>query len=120
MTSAYVVETSVATTDNSPSQDYTHPDDQTTLLHVFVFLTIEATIATIQLQRGRFVTLSNKFASETMAGVLGRFSFATAAEKQLKQRKHCKKHCLLVVDLEKVVFREGNCQENRKLRSDPD
>ena len=55
-----------------------------------------------------------------MAGVLGRFSFATAAEKQLKQRKHCKKHCLLVVDLEKVVFREGNCQENRKLRSDPD
>ena len=27
-----------------------------------------------------------------MARVLGRFSFATAAEKQLKQRKHCKKH----------------------------
>ena len=26
--------TSVTTTDNSPSQDYTHPDDQTTLLHV--------------------------------------------------------------------------------------
>ena len=24
----------VTTTDNSPSQDYTHPDDQTTLLHV--------------------------------------------------------------------------------------
>ena len=90
------------------------------LLHVFVFLTIKATIATIQLQRGRFVTLSNKFSSETMAGVLGRFPFATAAEKQLKQRKHCIKHCLLVVDLEKVVFREGNGQENRKLRSDPD
>ena len=34
MTSAQVVETSVTTTDNSPSQDYTHPDDQTTLLHV--------------------------------------------------------------------------------------
>ena len=33
MTSAQVVETSVTTTDNSPSQDYTHPDDQTTLLH---------------------------------------------------------------------------------------
>ena len=33
-TSAQVVETSVTTTDNSPSQDYTHPDDQTTLLHV--------------------------------------------------------------------------------------
>ena len=41
--------------------------------------------------------------------VLSRFSFATAAEKQLKQRKHCKKHCFLVVGLEKVVFREGNC-----------
>ena len=57
--------------------------------------------------------------SETMAGVLGRFSFATAAEKQLKQRKHCQKHCFLVVGLEKVVFREGNCQGNRKLRTDP-
>ena len=32
MTSAQVVETSVTNTDNSPSQDYTHPDDQTTLL----------------------------------------------------------------------------------------
>ena len=32
MTSAQVVETSVTSTDNSPSQDYTHPDDQTTLL----------------------------------------------------------------------------------------
>ncbi|PFX12435.1 hypothetical protein AWC38_SpisGene23608 [Stylophora pistillata] len=30
MTSAQVVETSVTATDNSPSQDYTHPDDQTT------------------------------------------------------------------------------------------
>ena len=54
-----------------------------------------------------------------MAGVLGRFSFATVAEKQLKQQKHCKKHCFLVVGLEKVVFREGNCQGNRKLRTDP-
>ena len=27
-----------------------------------------------------------------MAAVLSRFSFATAAEKQLKQQKHCKKH----------------------------
>ena len=33
MTSAQVVETSVATTDNSPSQDCTYPDDQTTLSH---------------------------------------------------------------------------------------
>ena len=32
MTSAQVVETSVTNTDNSPSQDYTRPDDQTTLL----------------------------------------------------------------------------------------
>ena len=54
-----------------------------------------------------------------MAGVLSGFSFATAAEKQLKQRKRCKKHCYLVVGLEKVVFREGNCQGNRKLRADP-
>ena len=29
-----------------------------------------------------------KFANETMAGVLSRLSFATAAEKQLKQQKH--------------------------------
>ena len=34
MNSAQVVETSVITTDNSPSQDYTHPDDQTALFHV--------------------------------------------------------------------------------------
>ena len=45
---------------------------------------------------------------------LRRFSFVTAAEKQLKQQKHCKKHCL-VVGLEKVVFREGNCQGRREL-----
>ena len=54
-----------------------------------------------------------------MAGVLGSFSFATAAEKQLKQRKQCKTHCFLVVGLGKVVFTEGNCQGNRKLRTDP-
>ena len=34
MTSAQVVETLVTTTDNSPSQDYILPDDQTTQLHV--------------------------------------------------------------------------------------
>ena len=34
MTSARVFETSVTTTDNSASQDYTHPNDQTTLLPV--------------------------------------------------------------------------------------
>ena len=48
-----------------------------------------------------------------MASVLSRFSFVTAAEKQLKQQKHCKKHCFLVVSLDKVVFREGNCQGDR-------
>ena len=34
MTSAQVVETSVTTTLGSTSQDYTHPDDQTTLLQL--------------------------------------------------------------------------------------
>ena len=34
MTSTQVIKTSVTTTDNSPFQDYTHLDDQTTLLHV--------------------------------------------------------------------------------------
>ena len=60
-----------------------------------------------------------KFASETMADVLSRFSFTTAAEKQLKHRNHCKKQQFSVVGLEKVVFKEGNCQGNRKLRADP-
>ena len=50
---------------------------------------------------------------------LSRFSFTTAAEKQLKHRNHCKKQYFLVVGLEKVVFKEGNCQGNRKLRADP-
>ena len=54
-----------------------------------------------------------------MAGVLSKFPLATTAEKPLKQRKHCKKHCILVVGLEKFVFREGNCPGNRKLQADP-
>ena len=29
-------------------------------------------------------------------------------KKQLYERKHCEKHCFLVVGLEKGVFREGN------------
>ena len=57
----------------------------------------------------RALDVATKFASETMAGVLGRFSFATAAEKQRKQRKYCYKHWFFVVGLEKVVFRGGNC-----------
>ena len=36
MTSAQVVETSVTTTDNSPSRNFTHPDDQTTLLQLIL------------------------------------------------------------------------------------
>ena len=32
MTPAKVFETSITTADNSPSQDYTHPNDQTILL----------------------------------------------------------------------------------------
>ena len=36
MTSTQVVETPVTTTDNTPSQDYTHPSDQTTQLHVII------------------------------------------------------------------------------------
>ena len=51
-----------------------------------------------------------------MAGFFSRFSFATTTEKQLKRQKHCKKHCYLVVGLEKVVFREG--KGNRKLQAD--
>ena len=39
LTSFQVVETSVTITDNSPCQDYTHPDDQTTLLHVNLYCT---------------------------------------------------------------------------------
>ena len=51
MTSAQVVETSVTTTNNSPSQDYTHPDNQTTLLHVtngFKTFTVKAVLLASQ------------------------------------------------------------------------
>ena len=41
MTSAQVVKTSVTITENSPSQDYTHPDDQTTL---FIFILAPAAV----------------------------------------------------------------------------
>ena len=34
MISAQIVQMSVTSTNNSPSQDYTHLNDQTTLLHV--------------------------------------------------------------------------------------
>ena len=42
MTSAQVVETSVTTAANSPSQDYTHPDDQTTLLNAIISIDMYA------------------------------------------------------------------------------
>ena len=41
MTSAQVVETSVNVTNNSPSRDYSHPDDQTTqTIVIFVVVVI--------------------------------------------------------------------------------
>ena len=52
MTSAQVVETSVNVTSNSPSQDYTHPDDRTLLYDMtpgfkpFTKLTITTTLVT--------------------------------------------------------------------------
>ena len=46
-----------------------------------------------------------------MADVLSRFSFATAAEKQLKQRKNCRKHCFLVVGLKKRCLEKGIAKE---------
>ena len=42
---------------------------------------------------------------------LSRFSFAIAAEKQLKQRKHCEKHFLVVVGLEKCCSEKGIAKE---------
>ena len=49
MTSTQVVETSVTTTDNSPSQDYTYLDDQTTLLQNNFYLTSLSILITSQL-----------------------------------------------------------------------
>ena len=40
MTSAQVVETSVNVINNSPSRDYSHPDDQTTQTNVVFVVTI--------------------------------------------------------------------------------
>lgn len=52
MTSAQVVETSVTTTNKSPSQVYTHSHYQTTLLHVtprFKQFTVKGTVLTPQI-----------------------------------------------------------------------
>ena len=46
-----------------------------------------------------------------MAGVLSRLSFATAAEKQLKQRKQCKNHCFLVVGWKMWCLEKGIAEE---------
>lgn len=52
MTSAQVVETPVTTTNKSPSQVYTHPHNQNTLLHVtprFKPFTVKGTVVTPQI-----------------------------------------------------------------------
>ena len=49
-----------------------------------------------------------------MAGVLRGFSFSTATTIQyLKNSSNNKSTAFLVVGLEKVVYREGNCQEDQ-------
>ena len=59
-----------------------------------------------------------------MAGVLNCFSFATVTT-IVRLKSSCynenavKITAFLVVGLEKVVFREGNCQGDRKLRAGP-
>ena len=59
MTSAQVVETSVTITDNSPSQDYAHPDDQTTLLQHMNCMT-DLTIITEEILGVKGLTLPGK------------------------------------------------------------
>ena len=60
-----------------------------------------------------------KFVSETMASVLGRFSFATATENGSNNENTVKNTAFWLLVWKKVVFREGNCQGNRKLCTDP-
>ena len=66
MTSAQVVETSVTTTDNSPSQDYTHPDDQTTLLQIKLFLLRVSSHFAPWLYRSESVRFSQKLDRSTI------------------------------------------------------
>ena len=47
-----------------------------------------------------------------MAGFFSRFSFATTTEKQLKQRKHCKKHCFWLSVWKKWCSERGKEIEN--------
>ena len=46
-----------------------------------------------------------------MTDVLSRFSFTTAAEKQLKHRNHCKKQYFLVVGGKKWCLKKGIAKE---------
>ena len=61
-----VVETSVTTTDKSPSQNYTHPDDQITLLHVIFFQneTMKLTDTTTELLRYALGDIEELFSAE--------------------------------------------------------
>ena len=55
-----------------------------------------------------------------MAGVFNvGFLSPPQLKKQLKQRKHCKKHFCLVVGLEKWCLEKGTAKEIEKLRADP-
>ena len=46
-----------------------------------------------------------------MAGVLSRFSFVTAAEKQLKQQKHCKSNAFWLSVWKKWCLEKGIAKE---------
>ena len=46
-----------------------------------------------------------------MAGVLSRLSFATAAEKQLKQRKHCESTAFWLSVWKKLCLEKGIAEE---------
>ena len=54
MTSAQVVETSVNVT-NSPSRDYSHPDDQTTQMITAIFGSDSTKLHTVRLNQGTFI-----------------------------------------------------------------
>ena len=58
MTSAQVVETSVNVISNSPSQDYTHPDDRTLLYDILVVIVLTTTAPAL------FVKWSREYFSE--------------------------------------------------------
>ena len=72
---AQVVETSVTTTDNSPSQDYTHPDDHTTLwplpneINIIpVQLSVRLCEISLRILEARFACYFLKFSTEFFFG----------------------------------------------------